>query len=243
VRILLHHARAQATELARYPAFLVPTVALPAMFFLLFATPRVTEANADLHMALYAGFAVLGVAFFQFGVGIASERTSAWERFLRVLPVSPLLRFGARLLVAFAFALASALLVVVAALATTEAGVSGQRGLGLLVALGAGGVPMALLGIALGYWTRPRAALPIANLMYLLLAYAGGLWTGLADLPRMVGAVSPYLPTRQWGEVLAAAAGSGSWPITSLVGLAGYSVVFGGLALAGYRRDEGERFT
>ncbi len=242
MRLLLVHSRAQASELIRYPAFLLPTIALPALFFVLFATPRVDEENDDLFMVLYAGFAVLGIAFFQFGIGIASDRVSPWERFLRVLPVSAALRFGARLLVAFAFALTSALLVVVVALATTGAGLSAERALALLAALGIGGVPMALLGIALGYWTRPRAALPIANLLYLLLAYGGGRWTGLEYLPSVVEVISPYLPTRQWGEVLAAAAGDRSWPLGSITGLAAYAALFGGIALVGYRRDEGERF-
>ena len=35
------------------------------------------------------GFAVIGVAFFQFGVGIAVDRASPWEAYLRTLPVGP----------------------------------------------------------------------------------------------------------------------------------------------------------
>ena len=55
---------------------------------------------------------------------------------------------------------------------------------------------------------RPRkAALPIANLLYLVLAYAGGLWTRPSALPaRRRGGVSRFLPTRALSDGLVAAA-------------------------------------
>src|SRR5438445_762922 len=40
LRLVLFHARAGTLELLRYPAFSVPTLAFPALFFLLFAAPR-----------------------------------------------------------------------------------------------------------------------------------------------------------------------------------------------------------
>ncbi len=86
MRLVLLHARAATLELLRYPAFSVPTLAFPALFFLLFVSPR-NDADPTLLLASFAGFAVLAVAFFQFGVGIATERESPWERFLRTLPL------------------------------------------------------------------------------------------------------------------------------------------------------------
>ena len=242
MRLVLAHFRAQVLELARYPAFVVPTIGLPALFFALFALPRVETADADLFMALYAAFAVLGVAFFQFGVGIASERVSPWETFLRVLPVSPLIRFAARLLTGLVFAAAAASLVVAVSVGATDAGLRAAAWLRLVLALVAGAVPFALLGIAIGYWAQPRAALPLANVLYLLLAYAGGLWTGFTHLPGAVAAISPYLPTRQWANLLAAGVGHGPVFARDVAGLALYCAVFGALALSGYRRDEGERY-
>src|SRR4029453_14725769 len=104
VRLVLLHARAATLELLRYPTFSVPTLAFPALFFLLFVAPR-SEAETDpvLLLASFAGFAVLGVSFFQFGVGIAAERESPWERFVRTLPVRVRVRFAARVLSAALF--------------------------------------------------------------------------------------------------------------------------------------------
>jgi hypothetical protein len=116
VRLTLIHARAITIELLRYPAFSVPTLAFPAVFFLLFVASR-GDRNPTLLMASFAGFAFLAVAFFQFGVGIAAERETPWERFLRTLPVQAGVRFAARLLSGTLFGLASAGVVALTAIA------------------------------------------------------------------------------------------------------------------------------
>ena len=241
MRLVWAHTKTGTIELARYPSFSVPTLAFPAALFLLFGSRR-SGGAAELALASYAALAVLGVAFFQFGVGIAAERTSHWHSFLQVLPASTTIRFAARVGSAVVFAFAATMPVVVLALATTSARLD-ARGWALLAsALGAGAIPLSLLGIALGYWMTPRGALPLANLLFLGLSYAGGLWNAGPALPRPVAAVSPYLPTRSWGELLAAAVGQGSWRSTTLIVLGAWGGVFALLAAWGYRRDEGERF-
>jgi len=153
-------------------------------------------------MSYYAAFAVLGVAFYQFGVGIAIERASAWEIYVRTLPVGAAARLAGRSLSALVFGVAAAAIVIATALASTNARPP-PAGWPLLVAtLLAGSVTFALLGTALGYWASPKGALPIANLLYLVLAYGGGLWTGPGNLPDPVEAESPALPTRAWGDLL-----------------------------------------
>lgn len=243
MRLVLLHARAATLELLRYPTFSVPTLAFPALFFLLFVAPRPdTDADPTLLLASFAGFAVLGVSFFQFGVGIAAERESPWERFVRTLPARLRVRFAARVLSASLFGLASAALVAATAIATTDAALSPLRWAALLAGLALGAVPFALLGIALGYWASPRSALPTANVLYLVLAFLGALWTTPAHLPRSVESVSPLVPTRQFGNVLWAAATGHLWQPKDWALLAGWAAVFAALATWGYRRDEGRRY-
>jgi ABC-2 type transport system permease protein len=243
MRLVLLHTRATTLELLRYPTFSVPTIAFPALFFLLFVAPRSDEdTDPTLLLASFAGFAVLGVSFFQFGVGIAAERESPWERFVRTLPVRVRVRFAARVLSAALFGLASAALVVAAALATTDAGLSGGRWLALTGALALGAVPFALLGIALGYWASPRSALPTANVLYLVLAFLGALWTTPRHLPGSVTGISPLVPTRQFGNVLWGATGGHLWRPRDWLLLLAWTAVFAGFAAWGYRRDEGRRY-
>ena len=97
MKLVLLHTRAATVELLRYPTFSVPTLAFPALFFLLFVAPRSdTDVDPTLLLASFAGFAVLGVSFFQFGVGIAAEREAPWERYVRTLSIRVRVRFTAR---------------------------------------------------------------------------------------------------------------------------------------------------
>ena len=118
VRLAHRHAWAMTVELLRYPAYLVPTLILPSVFFLFFVSPG-PHRDASVRMATFAGFAVIGVAFFQFGVGIAIDRASPWETYLRTLPLGPAIRVAARLVSATFFACAAAGLLLVTAVATT----------------------------------------------------------------------------------------------------------------------------
>ena len=99
-----------------------------------------------------------------------------------------------------------------------------------------------MLGVAVAYWTSPKSALPVANILYMLLAYAGGLWTGPSGLPHVVARLSPYTPTRQWGDVLWPTVAGTAWGWRHWLALLGYTAAFGALAAWGYRRDEGQRF-
>ena len=228
-------------ELVRYPAYVVPTLVFPSAFFLFFAVPG-TEAGSTARMATFAGFAAIGVAFFQFGVGIAVERASPWEAYLRTLPVGVSVRLAARVISAAGFALVASGGLLVVAVVTTDASLAAPRWIALGLALVLGTVPFALLGIALGYWVPERAALPVANLLYLGLAYAGGLWISARTLPDAVRPISPFLPTRALADALVATTAGAPVAWRSWLVLVAFGALFAVLAVWGYRRDEGRRF-
>jgi ABC-2 type transport system permease protein len=241
MRLLLTHVRAQTVELLRFPAYSVPTLAFPTLLFLLFAAPS-DSADPEVAVAGFAAIAVLGVVFFQFGVGIAAERANPWEAFLRVLPLAPRTRVAARLVSALLFATVSVLVLLAAALATTDVEWSGADWASFAAALAVGAVPFALFGIALGYLVPARAALPVANLLFLPLSFLGGLWGGAEHLPDTLRSISRFLPTRQWGELLGSGTGDPAWALRDLLALAAYAVCFALVAGWAYRRDEGERY-
>ncbi len=241
MRLVLLHARALTLELARHPAYVVPTLVFPAVFFLFFIAPG-ASTGSTVRMATFAGFAAIGVAFFQFGVGIAIERASPWERYLRTLPIGVAARLGARVISAAIFATAAAVTLVLTAIATTDASLPAGRWLELGSVLILGTAPFALLGIALGYWAPERGALPIANLFYLSVSYAGGLWIRPQDLPSGVAAISPYLPTRSLADVLSATVSSDPFLPHPWTVLLAFTALFAALAAWGYRRDEGRHF-
>jgi ABC-2 type transport system permease protein len=237
MRLTLAHARVQIVELVRFPGFTAGTLAFPGVVFVLFGLPRAGR-NPELVLASYCAFGVIGVGFFQFGVSGAIERGSPWQAWLRTLPAPPAVRIAARMLAALAFTTASIAVVVVLSLTTTHVSLSPTAWMRLAVALLAGSAPFVVLGLTIAYWTSPKSALPVANVLYMLLAYAGGLWTGPADLPRVVRGISPYTPARQWADVLWPAVSGDPWRASHWLALGAYSLAFGALAAWGFARDE-----
>jgi ABC-2 type transport system permease protein len=156
--------------------------------------------------------------------------------------VSVAVRFAGRLGAALVFATAAAAPVIALAVTTRPVALTALEWLRFLIALIAGSIPLALLGVALGYWIPAKGALPAANLVYLAVAYAGGLWTGPHGLPRAVERAAPLLPTRQWGDILWSAVLGRGWGWSHWLALLGFTLAFGVVAACGYRRDEGQRF-
>ena len=184
MRLAFVHARAILVSFGRYPTFAVPTLLLPTLFFALFGLPN-SHVPHRVITASFTAYAVLTVVFFQFGVGIAGERETPWESYLRTLPIRVRARIAGRVIASFAFAAVGTGLLLAVAAAAGFAGFGAVQWARFLVALVAGAVPVALLGIALGYWVPAKGALPVANVLYLVFAYAGGLWTGPRGLPSL----------------------------------------------------------
>lgn len=234
------YVAATVTPLIRTPAYWVPLVVFPALLYSFFGVPPSQHdvQTANILLASWSAFAVIGIGFFQFGVSISQARESKWEDYARTLPVGGLPRFVAQIVsAAFFLAIALTLLWTVANLATPAA-LSLAQYARLLATLLAGVIPFVLMGAALGYSIPARGAVPIANLLYLPLSYFGGLWLPPSMLPSMIATVSPYTPTRQLGELAWAAVLDLPVPMDSVKGLAVYAGLSIMIALVMWRRDE-----
>jgi ABC-2 type transport system permease protein len=239
------NTRIQLEELLRIPAFTIPSIGLPLLTYLIFGLPTVREhpeAAAPVFVA-YAAFAVLGIVMFQFGVGIAADRVSPWERYVRTLPAPAGARFAARLIVALAFSVLAVVPLVACAVITSSLSIAAVAWLRVLGALLLGAVPLGLLGLMLGYLLSERGALPVTNLLFLPLSYAGGLFGSTpANLTSIARQISPWLPTRQWSDLLIDFGLGGHLPVKQLTCLVGYGALFAVLAVLGYRSDEARQY-
>ncbi len=238
------HAGAILRELLRTPAFVIPSVGFPAMFYSFFGLmySRTSAQAADFTMCSFMAFALVGITLFQFGVGIATERGRPWERYLRTLPVSIATRFAARVCVALVFGIAAAGLVALIARFFAPIDFTTLQWLQIAAYALAGAIPFVLLGIAIAYWVAPRGALPVTNILYLLGSIAGGLWMPPQYLPSFLQAVSPYVPMRQYAELLWSVAQRGHDPMRAALMLGAFAIVFAAIGIAGYRRDERARY-
>jgi ABC-2 type transport system permease protein len=238
---------------ARVPEFLIGTVAIPVMLFLMFGVPNARfelpggTSMMTLMMPSFGAFGILSLVIFSFGVEIANERGRGWLRLMRATPVPAWVYFAGKLAMTLAFGI-----VLVAVLFAAGAAVGVRMPLerwaaafGILLL---GGMSLSTIGFALGYLARPRTASTIANLVYLPLSFASGFFFPLSQLPAFLQDIAPYLPTYHYGRLVWAAIGPPE-AVTAFTGIApgnlalhvtfliGTFVTFGVLALWGYGRD------
>ena len=238
--LVLHHTKWMILELMRSPAYVVSTIAFPALFYSIFAIPESNDkASSNLLLASFSAFAVFGVIFLQFGVGIAQERTRSWYFYLKTLPVQPYQIMAARFLSALFFSLLASLGIIVLAVLFTKAHMSAFEWMKFLFVLQMAGIVFCFMGLSLGYWSSEKSSLPIGNLIYLPLSFAGGLWKPPNILPSALQDISEYLPTRYYGEVLWAVVKSESIQRNDILFLLMYAMIFAAIAYVGYRRDQG----
>jgi ABC-2 type transport system permease protein len=239
MKLVFAYFKALMIELIRIPGVWVPVIVIPTLLFLFFGISSIDSEESAIWITLaYAAWGVMGVAFFQFGVIIAIDRNSPWETYLRTLPVSPFARFFARILCTFVFSLIISLLLFIESNILSSFRIDIGTVVIALLFLLLGSVPFVFLGIALGYWTGPKTAAPIANILWICLAYSSGIW-GIPIYP--IKNISPYLVfTLNIDTVTSSVMGNIS--LVQWIGLLLYSVAFGTMAFWGYLRDEGQRF-
>jgi len=237
------HFKFRMTELRRQPTYMVTSLIFPSMFFWFFGVPNATTAGAaQLLMASFSSFAVLGVVLFQLATQIANEKGSPWSIYLHTLPVRSSHVLIARLLTQGLFALLSVCAVVLVAHLTVTVDLPKDRWIPFYLAVYFGGLPFASLGLLLGTIFNSRVVVPVSNLVYLPLSFAGGLWMPPNALPKLIQDISEYLPTRMYAEVVWAATLNKEMKSWNVIGLIFYMIFFLLVAIYFYRRDEGERF-
>jgi ABC-2 type transport system permease protein len=229
-------------ELLRAPAYVISTIAFPALFYSIFAIPESRDVfSSNLLVASFSCFSVFGVIFLQFGVGVAQERSKSWYSYIRTLPLENYKLMIARFISALFFSFLATLGIIVLALTFTKVEMSFFEWIKFILILHFAGISFCFMGLALGYWTNEKSSLPIGNLIYLPLSFAGGLWKPPSVLPEMLKDISPYLPTRYFGEILWSFVKRESVKMTDVGSLFLYAVGFALLAFIGFKRDQGER--
>ncbi len=241
---LLWHTYYMTLELLRQPMYVVSSILFPSMFFWFFGIPNAKAPGAiTLLTYSFACFAILSVVLFQFSVGIAQEKETSWYYYMRSLPSFRGIGLGSRIVSGFilsSFAIAG---VICTALAFSDLKFADIDMLQFLFRIYSGAIPFALLGICLGQLVGSQTILPVANLTYLVLSFAGGLWMPPNILPAAIQDISPYLPTRMYGELLWSLALKTNFEPKYLHGLLIYTLVFFVLALFLLRREQEKSFS
>src|SRR5262249_6168063 len=154
----------------------------------------------ELMIAMIA-YGAMWAVFAATGPRIAHERAIGWTRQLRVTPLPPASALSGKLLTALAAAWPAMLLVALTAVVSHHVHLSAAQWAALLAAIWAAVLPLALLGLAIGYLAGDDIAFPLTMALYFALGALGGLWIPLSTMPHAMQDIGRALPSNSVAEL------------------------------------------
>lgn len=231
--------RAQWLNLLRTPAYTLPTLLFPVMFYVFFGLLMLRGQSLWL-LCTFATFGVMGAALFSFGVSIATERAQGWLLLLRASPAPVSAVIAGKAFGAVLFAIV--IVVMMSALAAAFGNVRLETGQWLALAgiLTLGALPFCLMGLALGLWLGPNAAPAVLNLVYLPLGFLSGLWIPSTMFPGWLQSLAEWLPPYHLAALALDVTGAkpADWG-QSLTVLGLFGLIFAVMTALGWRRLSG----
>lgn len=234
----LVETRLELLRLLRSPAFALPMFLLPVGTYLLFAFAVAGEAVAkdpDAGRFMFAGFSVMAVtmaALFATCPNLAMEREQGLLTWKRAQPAPPGAWLAAKIVAGVVCGALAYLPILVLAVVTGQAHLSGAQLAAMSVVLIAGTIPFCALGVMLGALTSGSAAPAYANLAYLPGLYLSGVFF---PLPKSMHFQTVFWPHFHLDQLVFAAGGVDKFrwisPAMALAVLLGFTVLCSGVAM------------
>lgn len=245
LRIYRLETRTELRRLLRSPVFLGMTVISPLVFYIILRLvlgDRIAYGNTLSHtymMATYGTFGVAGISLSSVGLTTASERTLGFLTLKRASPMPPEAMLVAKLAVGLLVTAAFVILLFALGVTVGGAQLSLRQWLTMGAILVGGTFPFAAFGFAIGYASRDsRSVAGVTNMLHLPLSFISGLWFPLNMLPWVFQDVAQFLPHYHLAQLalgpIGASYGGSPWMHAAV--LLGYTLVFIGMAISGYKR-------
>ncbi|NNM97106.1 MAG: ABC transporter permease [Candidatus Dormibacteraeota bacterium] len=240
----LAYLRFELQRTLRTRGFLLFVLGFPVLFYLLLKDTAGTGFRplgipfAGYYMVCMAGFGAMITAINSSGPRLAAERSSGWNRQLRVTPLPGWAYLSTKVLTSLLLTLPVMVVVMAVAAVFGPVHISAVTALELLVALMAGSLTFAAAGVLLGYAISSDTANPMINGGLLLLAYFGGLFEPVAAMAAWQQQIAYVTPTYQLAAVGWWVLGGRTPLLPHALALLAYLIAFSALALWRVEVDE-----
>lgn len=202
-------AKYESLRLFRTPAFSMPILAMPILFYCFFGVLLAGARNAGPMMAnlLFVGWTVYGVmgpGLFGFGILVAVERNQGLLTFKRALPMPAGSYLAAKLMMAYVFAVAVMIILVIAGVTIGHVTLGARQLITVAAVMSFGVFPACAVGLFIGTYAPASSAAAFANIIYLGMAFLSGLFF---PLPPALKTFQPIWPTFHLAQLAMSAAG------------------------------------
>lgn len=233
----LSDAKYESLRLLRTPAFSIPILAMPILFYTFFGVilngggHRPPEF-ADQMFVGWTVYGVMGPGLFGFGILVAVERNMGLLTFKRALPMPAGSYLAAKLIMAYVFAIVVMAMLVTAGLTMGHVTLTPMKLLTVAAVMSLGVIPACAVGLFIGAWAPASSASAFANIVYLGMAFLSGLFFPLSGVLHDIRAMWPTYHLVQLARSAAGMQTEGSIAMHALV----LAAVSAGLILLAARK-------
>jgi ABC-2 type transport system permease protein len=229
--------RFELVKMLRTPAFALPTLLFPVMFYVLFGVimgaQRGNGAFALYALAGYGVFGTMAPGLFGFGVSLAFEREMGTLTYRQALPMPSGSYLLARMATAMVFVGISTLMLIILAATAGHVPITFGQALHLLTLNIFGVLPFCAIGMFVGAMVSGQAAPAVINMIYLPMAFLSGVWFPVAGMSKVLHQLSPLWPSYHLVQLDLGAVGAPTLGSTAnhVAALTGVTVLFYFLAM------------
>ena len=207
----LREIRHEFLKSLRTPAFSVPTLFFPVMFYVLFGIFLGSmRGNADQALITFANFGVFGAmgpGLFGFGVSLAIEREQGLLTLKQALPQPPGAYLIARAFMAMLFVAVIAVLLTIMAVTLGKLPLTAGQIVQLFLIDTLGALPFCAIGMYMGSLVSGQASPAIINFVFLPMAFLSGLFVPLQVMPAILQTLAPVWPAFHLSQMALATVG------------------------------------
>ena len=227
--------KAEISRLRRNKRFLIFTVALPVMFYLIFGKTTSTGYGVSFkafYMVGMASFGAFSGAFNNNALRISQERKDGWIRQLRLTPLPAYAYVVGKILASMVTTVPS--IAIVFLLGRFYGGVQLPvwKFLVCAIAIWIGTLIFAALAVACGYKLDPDSVQPVVLVVFFFFSIFGGLWFPLSGALRKFG---EFTPTYQIVKISTDVIGQGTAALVNVIGIVAWFAIFVALATLAVR--------
>jgi ABC-2 type transport system permease protein len=202
--------KVEIIKVLRNRYFVFWSLVMPIVFYYIFTNlvnsdvPNKAVWQAHYLMSMTV-FSVMGSSMMTLGIRMVQERSQGWSTFIRITPLSDTVYFAAQMIGQSVIHLLSITIIFIAGALINDVSLTAMEWImsGIWILLGS--LPFLAIGTLIGMMKKVETAAGISNVIYMVLAVAGGLWMPLEVMPKMMQSIAKWLPSYNFGN--------GAWEI------------------------------
>ncbi|RSM60677.1 ABC transporter permease [Amycolatopsis sp. WAC 01376] len=224
----------------RSTRFVLFAVAFPVLMFLLQANVF-GGSNGNITGVIMVNMMAFGTfsAAMTSGAKLAIERSTGWQRQLRLTPLTGAGYLGGKALSSMLVALPALLVVPLVGVLFQGVHLDAAGWLRLVSGIWLGAIPLVLLGLLLGQFGTPESMQPVNMIVMMGMGFLGGLWIPIDGMPSWMADLAQLTPTYWLIQLVRPVVTDHlTVSLTAALGvLAAWTAVLGTLVIRRYRKD------